>query len=115
MIIEQINSYMKQNLWLDFEVVRIGVGFVELRGFIDEAYDDSILIRFKSVYMVSLVTSFTYKGNGDFISIIHGDQAFSINSDYDVPKNNNIYSLTNTNVNSEMIIIAEDVEMEVFN
>ena len=115
MNLDKINNYLRENLWMDFEVVKIGMNALELHGYADEACDDEIIIRFKSVHMVSLVTHFSYLGEKNFISLITGDKARTININYDVPVGNNIFSLSNTNIASDMIIVATDIEMEVFN
>lgn len=115
MDLDKINNYLRDNLWMDFELVKVGMNFTELHGFIDEAYNDKIIIRFKSVHMLNIVTHFTYSGKNDFISLIEKEKAYAINVKYDVPIGNKIFLLTNTNISSEMFIIANDIEMEVFN
>lgn len=115
MIIDEINDYLKKRYWMDFEVVKTGANLAELHGFIDEAYDDEIIIRFKSVYLINIVTRFSYKGKGDFISLVNGEKEYSLNTKYDVTIGNKIFQISNTNIPSEMIIIANDIEMEVLN
>lgn len=115
MSIRRINDYLKEHLWMDFEVTKIGMNVVELHGFLDEIYEDNIIIRFKEVYMVNVVMRFSYEGDGDFLSVISGNQAYTLNCNFDVPTKNKIFCLSKTSVPTEMFIIAKKIEMEVFN
>lgn len=113
MDLRMINDFMMQFLWMDFELVRINPQTVELHGFIDEAYEDKIIITFSSVHMVCATVSFTYEGNGNFISIANDHQSRSINYAYDVTVGNTVFVLSNTNIQGDMFIVAKKVEMEV--
>ena len=107
MDLRMINDFMMQFLWMDFELVRINPQTVELHGFIDEAYEDKIIITFSSVHMAD------YEGNGNFISIANDHQSRSINYAYDVTVGNTVFVLSNTNIQGDMFIVAKKVEMEV--
>ncbi len=111
MNIDMINSYLNNILWLDFELSGTGINEVRLHGFIDEAEEDKIIIKFNWVFMISALTSFTYEGSGDFITVAEGETARSINIKYGVTQGNNIYFLSNTNVEGAMFIIAKDIEV----
>ena len=113
MNLSEINEFMKQFLWLEFELVRINPQIVELHGYIDEAYKDKIIITFSSVYMVCATVSFTYEGNGTFISLADKEQSIFINKAYDVTFGNNVFVLSNTDIEGDMFIVAKQVEMEV--
>ncbi|MBO4866959.1 MAG: hypothetical protein J5582_10445 [Ruminococcus sp.] len=114
MDINSINEYMKQFFWLDFELIRIDPQTVELHGFISEAYKDKIIITFSSVHMVCATISFTYEGNGNFISVADKEKSISINTAYDVTIGNDVFVLSNTNIQGEMFIVAKQVEMKTF-
>ncbi len=111
--IEEINSYLREQLWMDFEATKIGANILELHGYIDESCNDCILIRFRDVYAVNITTRFSYEGKGDFISIIDGNRAYTLNSEYEVPIGNRIFRLLRTNIPTEMFIIANNIELEV--
>ena len=70
-----INAYMQRFLWTDFELVWVNPYTLQLHGFINEAGDDKIIITFSSVYMSCAPVSFTYEGNGAFITIADQEQA----------------------------------------
>lgn len=106
-----INEYLKEHLWMDFEMCSIGCGTLELHGFLDEAGDDKIIIIFERPYTVACNFFFTYEGKGDFISIVNGEEAYAINIKYGVTRGNVIFKITNTNIESDMFIIAEKIEV----
>ena len=109
----EINEFVQQFLWLEFELIRINPQKVELHGFIDEASKDKIIITFSSVHMVCATISFTYEGKGTFISLAEKEQFISINKAYDVTFGNNVFLLSNTNIEGDMFIVAKQVEMEL--
>ena len=112
-IIDRINEYLEKCLWMDFELCNMNGGQIDLYGFLDEAGEDKIKIIFKQPYMVICVFSFTYEGNGTFISLVTGEEAYEINKKYGVIQGNQIFRLTNTNINSDMYIIARELEVDI--
>lgn len=111
--IDRINEYLENCLWMDFELCNMNGGRIDLYGFLDEAGEDKIKIIFKQPYMVICVFSFTYEGNGTFISLVTGEEAYEMNKKYGVIQGNQIFRLTNTNINSDMYIIARELEVDI--
>lgn len=113
--IKLINDYLKKQLWMDFELCNMNCGKIELFGFLDEAGEDKIKIVFDSPYMMMSAFSFTYEGNSDFISLVTGDEAIELNKKYHVTQGNQIFKLSDTNVNNDMYIIAKGHDVEIMN
>lgn len=111
--INQINNFLKGQLWMDFEICAMDCGSVELHGFLDEAGADKIKIVFIEPHMVSCNFTFTYEGEHDFISVIDGEEAYQINVKYGVIRGNDIFKLSHLNVDAEMIIAAKGIEVEI--
>lgn len=111
--IERINDYLKKELWMDFELYGTSFLEVDLSGKIDEQDDEKIKIVFKEPYMISCILLFTYEGDGDFIEILTGEEAYKINKQYGVTQGNYIFELKNTQVEGNMYIIAKDIEVEI--
>lgn len=111
--IDKVNDFLKDQLWMDFEMCNINRGKLELHGFLDEAEDDKIIIIFEQPHMVSCNFFFTYEGKGNFLSIVEGKEAFQINKMYGVTQGNNVFKITNINVETDMIIIAKKVEVQI--
>lgn len=111
--IKKANEYLKKQLWMDFELCCMNRGKVELYGFLDEAEDEKIKIVFNHPFMILCNFFFTYEGSGVLMDTVIGEEAFSINKKYSVTQGNQIFRITNTNVNSDMFIIAKDVEVQI--
>ncbi len=110
--INRVNKYLKEQLWMDFEMCNIGRGGLELYGFLDESGMDKIKIVFEQPYMVSCNFYFTYEGNKkDFLSVVDGEEAVQINKKYSVTQGNIIFKVSNTNIETDMIIIARGIKV----
>jgi len=113
--INKINKYLSEQLWMDFEVCIINRGKVEFFGFLDEAAETQIRITFEQPYMMQSALVFTFEGGDSFISILSGTEAFVINKQYNVTQGNYIFKLSNTNIETDMFIIAKDIDVEIMN
>ena len=107
--IKYINNYMKTQLWMDFEMCSIGRSKIQIYGFIDEAAEEKVLIEFKMPYMIDGVFAFTYEGEGDFISVVEGKEAYNLNKKYGVLEGNTIFKISNININKELFIAAQNL------
>ena len=113
--INLINDYLKEQLWMDFELCNMNCGKIEMFGFLDEAGEEKIKIEFDRPYMMLSTFCFTYEGNGDFISLVTGDEAIELNKKYNVTQGNQIFKISDTNVNNDMYIIAKGLEVQIIN
>ena len=111
--LEKLNVFLKEQLWMDFEMCNSSRGKLELHGFLDEADEDMVKIIFEQPYMVSCNFFFTYEGKGDFLSVVSGKEAFQINMMYGVTQGNTVFKILNTNVEADMYIIAKKVEVQI--
>lgn len=111
--INMINEYLKEQLWMDFEVCNMNCGKIEMFGFLDEAGEDKIKIIFDKPYMMLSTFCFTYEGNSDFISLVTGDEAVELNKKYNVTQGNHIFKFSDTNINGDMYIIAKEIEVQI--
>lgn len=108
-----INEYLREQLWMDFEMCNMNCGKIEMFGFLDEAGEDKIKIIFDKPYMMLSTFCFTYEGNSDFISLVTGDEAVELNKKYNVTQGNHIFKLSDTNINGDMYIIAKEIEVQI--
>lgn len=113
--IHKINEYLSKQLWMDFEVYRLGCGEVGLYGFLDESGDNYLKISFKNPYMMISPFCFTYSGNGEFISILEGDNAFKVNRKYDITQGNILFKISNIeDITGEIIVAAKEISVEIY-
>lgn len=111
--ITRINEYLTKELWMDFELFETESLDVALSGKIDDCGDEKIRIIFKEPYMTSCTYYFTYEGGGNFIEILTGEDAYTINRQYGVTQGNQIFKFNNTQVEGLMYIIAKDIEVNI--
>ena len=118
MDVEKINlikDYLKEQLWMDFELCNMNGGKIEMFGFLDEAGDEKVKIVFDRPYMMLSTFCFTYEGNSEFISLVTGDESVELNKKYNVTEGNQIFKISDTNINSDMYIIAKEIEVQIMN
>lgn len=110
--INKVNKYLKEQLWMDFEMCNMSGGGLELYGYLDEAGENKIKIIFQQPYMVSCNFFFTYEGNRkNLLSIVEGEEAYQINKKYGVTQGNTIFRISNVDVATDMIIVARDIKV----
>lgn len=111
--INLVNKYLKTHFRMNFEMCHMSRLEFELHGFKDEAGDNNIVIIFETPHMAACCFSFTYEGEGDFISIVTGEEARNINKKYGVTIGNIIFKITNTNMEGDMVIIAKNIKVQI--
>jgi len=111
--IKYINNYINDHLWMDFEVCSIGRSKLQIYGYIDESEEDKILIEFEFPYAFDGVFSFSYDGEGDFISIVEGNEAYDLNVKYSVIKGNTIFKISNINISKDILIVAQNITVHI--
>ena len=110
--IKKANEYLKEQLWMDFEMSKACGGELELYGYLDEAGEDKIKIIFELPYMVSCNFFFTYEGNHkSFISSVDGEEAYQINKKYGVTQGNTVFKISNVGAEADMIIVAKGIKV----
>lgn len=108
-----INEYLKEQLWMDFQVCSVNCGKIEVFGYLDEASEDMIKIIFIKPYMMLSAFMFTYEGGGKFISLVTGNEAREMNEKYSVIQGNYIFKISNTNIDNSMYIIAQGIDVVI--
>lgn len=111
--INKINKYLKGQLWMDFEICSMDGARLEIYGFLDELDNNKMKLVFEQPYMVCCNFFFTYEGKKDFISIVDGKEAFQINKRYGVTQGNTIFKIFNTNIATDMFIIAKGIKVQI--
>jgi len=112
-IVKKINSYLKENLWMDFEICIMDGWEIVLSGKLDELDDELIEISFIQPFMVSCLMSFSYE-NGEFISLIQGIDAMEINKNYNVEEGNHIFKLSIDNNENAFFVIAKEIKVNIW-
>lgn len=110
-IIDKINSCLVENQWMDFEMCKMNGGQIVLSGKLDELDDEVIEIEFAQPFMCSCVMSFSYD-EGQFISLVQGNEAQEINEKYNVEQGNYIFKLF-IDGKDNYFIIAKEIRVTI--
>jgi hypothetical protein len=111
--INKINNYLKEQLWMEFELCKLNGGEIILSGSIDEAGEENIRIKFLQPYFISCILSLTYEGKNDFIQLVTDDEFIEINKRYHVEKGNFVFKIKIDDIEEQMLIIAKEIESEI--
>lgn len=111
-VINKINQFLRNELWMDFELCIMNGYKVVLSGKLDEVNDSLIEISFKQPCFVSSRMSFTYDG-GLFMKILEGEESISINKMYHIEQGNYIFQFFTSGDATPFFIIAEEIEASI--
>jgi hypothetical protein len=91
-IVEEINYYLKQNNWMDFEISCFKNNSLTVNGGLSLSYPPEIIIHFKQVYFLSLPTEWNTDTSIERIfSIVGGEEARSLNLKFQVEQGHHIF------------------------
>lgn len=77
--LHKINEYLKEQLWMDFEICNVDRGKLELHGFLDEGNDSNA----NSSYIMQIINDLTLSQNEcywvvadlELVPVFHGDHS----------------------------------------
>lgn len=113
-VINKINNCLKENQWMDFEICRMNEGQIILSGKLDELDEEIIEISFLQPFMVSCLMNFSYN-DGDFISLVDGEEAIGINRNHKVEQGNHIFRLSIDDNDKAYFIVAKEIGVNITN
>jgi hypothetical protein len=112
-VIKKINDCLKENQWMDFEVCKMNEGQIILSGKLDELDEEIIEISFIQPFMVSCLMNFSFE-DGDFISLVEGEEAIGMNKKYKVEQGNYIFRLSIDDNEKAFFIMAREIDANIF-
>jgi hypothetical protein len=77
--IEEINSYLKKEMWYDFEILEYKENCLIIIGSTDFTYSHSIEIKFEDVFLSHFNTEWKSDTTKNVIEVVSGDEARIIN------------------------------------
>ncbi len=77
--IEEINSYLKKEMWYDFEILEYKKNCLTIIGSTDFTYSHSIEIKFEDVFLSHFNTEWKSDTTKNVIEVVSGDEARIIN------------------------------------
>lgn len=98
---------------MDFEVCKMNCGDIVISGRLDELDDEIIEITFIQPFFVSTLMSFSYD-EGNFITLVDGDEFVEINKKYRVEQGNYQFRIT-PNAELDFLVIAKEIAVKIKN
>ena len=113
----KINDYLKNCLWMDFELSHMNGGKIILSGSIDMSQDDyAIDIYFEYPYYVSSLLFWHTDTKKKFVELVETKEMFDIITKYKVEAGNYIFKIYPENYDdSSFYIIAKKIACKIIN
>lgn len=89
--VEVINSIIKKNLWMDFEIKKYNDGKLTIYGGIDLLHSHVIEIYFEDVFFVSLPTEWKSDTQQNVLHFLQGEASIEINIRFMVEQGYHIF------------------------
>ena len=89
--IDDINTYLQQKPWLDFEVMEYRGDTLIVMGSLDTSAPHDIEIRFKGVFFMSLPMEWKTDTSMPPLGLVAGDDAVRLNQRFQVEQGHHIF------------------------
>jgi hypothetical protein len=89
--VNEINAFIQQNLWLDFEVIEYKKSRLTIFGSIDVSVQHDIEIHFDDIFFVSLPMEWKTDTSNIVLTMLEGESAVSLNKKFQVEQDYHIF------------------------
>lgn len=111
---DEINKFLKQHFWCDFEVISYDGYKLEIAGKTG-FYTYDIKIIFKDVYFLSCLSEWQTDTSVDHIfSLATTDEAYKYNQGYGIIQGYALFKILAEDVDFPILISAKDITYEVY-
>lgn len=83
-VLVEINKYLENQLWMDFEVIEYSRYELKIIGSLDISSAPNIEIAFKDIFFASTAFNWSTDTSRNVVSLIEGDEAKKINIKFQV-------------------------------
>ncbi|GIO67640.1 hypothetical protein [Paenibacillus cookii] len=91
-VVEDINTFIRSQLWLDFEVLQYDKQKLTIIGSIDISNMHDIEIVFEDIFFVSLPIEWKTDTSRQVLSILEGEKAIILNKKFQVEQGYSIFA-----------------------
>ena len=114
--ISKINSYLKNCLWMDFEICEMSFIKMEVAGRIDRGINDfAISIEFNQPYLVSGLLTWGLEHSKEFIRLAKPSEFIEFNKRYKIEQGKYLFRINMENCDEGIYIAASDVKCDIYN
>ncbi|NVB40967.1 hypothetical protein G6O69_24215 [Pseudenhygromyxa sp. WMMC2535] len=93
-VVGDINAYLQQKLWFDFEVMEYQGDTLTIMGSLDISAPHDVEIRFKGVFFVSLPLEWKTDTATPPLRLMAGEEAVGLNQRFKVEQGHHIFRFT---------------------
>ena len=114
--ISKINSYLKNCLWMDFEICEMSFIKIEVAGRIDRSINDfAISIEFNQPYLVSGLLTWGLENSKEFIRLAKPSEFIQFNKRYKIEQGKYLFRINMENCDEGIYIAASGVKCDIYN
>lgn len=116
LLVKDINSKLKSNLWFDFEVIKYERNEVIIGGGKSLSYPHEIKIQFTDVFFISLPMEWQTDTSKDVFVILEGKEASDINIQFQVEQGHYIFKFVPEDYSEEFgcLIGAKNIAVNFY-
>jgi len=90
-ILDEINSFLMQELWMDFEVIQYTGNELVIMGSIDISNPHDIEIIFRDVFFISMPMEWKTDTSKTVLEVVEGQPAIDLNKKFQVEQGYHIF------------------------
>jgi hypothetical protein len=115
MRLDEINNYLKNCLWMDFEICEMSFIKIEVAGRIDRSINDfSISIEFNQPYLVYGLLTWGLDNSKEFISLAKPSEFIEFNKRYRIEQGKYLFRINMEDFDEGIYIAASDVKCVIY-
>ncbi|MCI5057799.1 MAG: hypothetical protein MRY83_16915 [Flavobacteriales bacterium] len=110
--IDEINTFLSNNNWMDFRVKSFANDSLILLGSTDFYYQHDIKIVFEGVSSLSLRTEWVSSPDKPVFSLIEGSESFDLIRDFEIENINTIIGIKADDIAKKFFIACQNLQID---
>lgn len=113
--ISKINRYLKNCLWMDFEICEMSFIKMEVAGRIDRSINNyAISIEFDQPYLVSGLLNWSLKNSKELIRLANSSEFIEFNKRYRIEQGKYLFKINMEDFDEGVYIAASSVKCNIY-
>jgi len=114
-IVEQINTILSKENWLDMEVLGMKGGSLTIIGSTDFTYSHSLEIKFEDVFYMSINMEWKADTSKPFLYLVDSSERIDINQKYRIEQGNTLFKILSEDLETPFYISAKKISFNTDN
>ena len=112
--IAKINGYLRNCLWMDFEIIQMGFVKIEIAGRMDTSLNKyAISIEFEQPYFISGLFCWSLDNSKDFISMADQNEFIECNKKYRIENGKYLFKIGMEDFEEPLYIAASAIKCNI--